>query len=150
MADKNEQNNTDNFSGEGEEIFGQELFEENELNIEGRETADDVVTVSPGSSQDKSTILSGISDSLRKAKEERGPGPSVSGGDIGADLGNAAVIGDEGSLGSNSMPDQDIVDSVAEPWGTEYRNDEPLDIDQKFKNMENKRREDDIAELDKS
>jgi hypothetical protein len=55
--------------------------------------------------------------------------PSITGGDVDADVENAYFSGDEAPGGDNPTPDQDIVDDIGRAIGLEYQDSEELDAD---------------------
>ena len=52
--------------------------------------------------------------------------PSITGGDVDANVEDAYFTGDEAPGGDNSTPDQDIVDDIGRALGVEYQDNEPL------------------------
>ncbi|MGC4082334.1 MAG: DUF6335 family protein [Vicinamibacterales bacterium] len=50
--------------------------------------------------------------------------PSITGGDVDADVEDAYFTGDEAPGGDNPTPDQDIVDDIGRALGVEYQDDE--------------------------
>lgn len=52
--------------------------------------------------------------------------PSITGGDVDADVENAYFSGDEAPGGDNPTPDQDIVDDIGRALGVEYQDNEEL------------------------
>ena len=52
--------------------------------------------------------------------------PSITGGDVDANVEDAYFTGDEAPGGDNSTPDQDIVDDIGRALGVEYADDEEL------------------------
>lgn len=57
--------------------------------------------------------------------------PEITGGDVDASWQTANVAGEETVGGSSPTPDQDIVDNLGAAAGLTYKDDEPLDYDQK-------------------
>lgn len=66
-----------------------------------------------------------------KLDEHHSLSPRISGGDLDAAWQDANVAGDEAVGGSVSTPDQDVVDQLGEAAGLTYKDDEPLDYDEK-------------------
>jgi hypothetical protein len=52
--------------------------------------------------------------------------PSITGGDVDADVETAYFSGDEAPGGDNPTPDQDIVDNIGRALGVEYQDNEEL------------------------
>ena len=52
--------------------------------------------------------------------------PSITGGDVDADLEAAYFSGDEAPGGDNPTPDQDVVDEIGKALGVEYQDNEEL------------------------
>jgi Family of unknown function (DUF6335) len=52
--------------------------------------------------------------------------PSITGGDVDANVEDAYFTGDEAPGGDNSTPDQDIVDDIGRALGVEYQDNEEL------------------------
>ena len=52
--------------------------------------------------------------------------PSITGGDVDADVENAYFSGDEAPGGDNPTPDQDIVDDIGKALGVQYQDAEEL------------------------
>ena len=52
--------------------------------------------------------------------------PSITGGDVDADVENAYFSGEEAPGGDNPTPDQDIVDDIGKSIGVEYQDNEEL------------------------
>jgi len=52
--------------------------------------------------------------------------PSITGGDVDANVEDAYFSGDEAPGGDNSTPDQDIVDDIGKALGVEYQDNEEL------------------------
>ena len=67
-----------------------------------------------------------------KLNEHHSMDPSLSGGDMDAAWEDSVVAGEESVGGSVSTPDQDNVDELGEAAGVTYRDDEPLNSDQKI------------------
>lgn len=87
----------------------------------------------------------------RKTLEDAGKDPQadskLSSGDIDADY--KSTESEEVSLADDPTPDQDQVESIAEPWGLAQGYSEELDISKKTKKLERERRDDEIEELSK-
>ena len=66
-----------------------------------------------------------------KLEEHHSLSPKISGGDLDAAWQDANVAGDEAVGGSVSTPDQDVVEELGEAAGLTYKDDEPLDYDEK-------------------
>ena len=62
-------------------------------------------------------------------RDHRTMTPSITGGDVDADVENAYFSGDEAPGGDNPTPDQDIVDEIGRAIGLEYQDSEELDAD---------------------
>jgi len=52
--------------------------------------------------------------------------PSITGGDVDANVEDAYFTGDEAPGGDNPTPDQDIVDDIGRALGVEYQDNEEL------------------------
>jgi hypothetical protein len=52
--------------------------------------------------------------------------PSITGGDVDANLESAYFSGDEAPGGDNPTPDQDVVDEIGRALGVEYQDNEEL------------------------
>jgi hypothetical protein len=52
--------------------------------------------------------------------------PSITGGDVDANVEDAYFTGDEAPGGDNPTPDQDIVDEIGKALGVEYQDNEEL------------------------
>jgi hypothetical protein len=52
--------------------------------------------------------------------------PSITGGDVDANVADAYFTGDEAPGGDNTTPDQDIVDDIGRALGVEYQDNEEL------------------------
>jgi hypothetical protein len=61
---------------------------------------------------------------------DRGSAPfddgSITGGDVDANIVDAATVGDEAPGGDNPTPDQDIVDEIGRALGIEYQDSQEL------------------------
>jgi hypothetical protein len=80
----------------------------------------------------RQNLASGGRDELREELEKHNSlSPEITGGDIDASWQTANVAGEETVGGSVSTPDQDIVDNLGAAAGLTYKDDEPLDYDQK-------------------
>jgi hypothetical protein len=89
-------------------------------------------------------LYSGGRDELQETLEEyHSLSPILSGGDIDAAWEDSNVAGEESVGGSVLTPDQDVVDELGEAAGITYRDDEPLDTEEKLR-----RRDEDRWELD--
>ena len=58
--------------------------------------------------------------------------PEISGGDLDADWQSASQGGEEAVGGTNPTPDQDIVENLGKAVGLTYRDDEPLQSEEKL------------------
>ena len=74
-----------------------------------------------------------------KLNEHNSMDPSLSGGDVDAAWEDSVVAGEESVGGSVSTPDQDNVDELGEAAGLTYKDDEPLNSDQKILERDRKR-----------
>jgi hypothetical protein len=80
----------------------------------------------------RQNLAIGGRDELRdELDEHHSLSPEITGGDIDASWQTANVAGEETVGGSVSTPDQDIVDNLGAAAGLTYKDDEPLDYDQK-------------------
>jgi hypothetical protein len=52
--------------------------------------------------------------------------PSITGGDVDANVEDAYFTGDETPGGDNSTPDQDVVEDIGRALGVEYQDNEEL------------------------
>ena len=68
---------------------------------------------------------------LEELEEHNSLSPEITGGDIDASWQTANQAGEETVGGSVSTPDQDVVEELGEAAGLNYRDDEPLDYDEK-------------------
>ncbi len=68
---------------------------------------------------------------LEELDEHHSLSPEITGGDMDASWQTANVAGEETVGGSSPTPDQDIVDNLGAAAGLTYKDDEPLDYDQK-------------------
>ncbi|MFA7254246.1 MAG: DUF6335 family protein [Patescibacteria group bacterium] len=73
--------------------------------------------------------------------------PGLSSNDLDANWESSQNTGEEDSAGSVETPDQDQIDSISEPWGTSYQDEEALDVNKKENMLEHKKEEDDIEGL---
>lgn len=74
--------------------------------------------------------------------KQNAPDPSeavLTGGDIDADWKQANFGGDEVVGGSNPTPDQDIVDEIGKAVGVTYEDAEPLRLEEKIAQRDEKR-----------
>lgn len=74
---------------------------------------------------------SGRDDLEEELDEHHSLSPTITAGDIDASWQTANVAGEETLGGSSPTPDQDIVDNLGAAAGLLYKDDEPLDYDQK-------------------
>jgi len=74
-----------------------------------------------------------------KLEEHHSLSPRISGGDLDAAWQDANVAGDEAVGGSVSTPDQDVVEELGEAAGLTYKDDEPLDYDEKVLDRDRER-----------
>lgn len=74
-----------------------------------------------------------------KLEEHHSLSPKVSGGDLDAAWQDANAAGDEAVGGSVSTPDQDVVEELGEAAGLTYKDDEPLDYDEKVLDRDRER-----------
>jgi len=68
---------------------------------------------------------------LEELDEHHSLSPEITAGDVDASWQTANVAGEETLGGSSPTPDQDIVDNLGAAAGLTYKDDEPLDYDQK-------------------
>ena len=81
---------------------------------------------------ERQRLAVGGRDMLREELDEHNSlSPELTGGDIDASWQTANQAGEEAVGGSVSTPDQDIVDELGTAAGLNYKDDEPLDYDQK-------------------
>jgi len=91
--------------------------------------------------------MSGVRKTLKNEDQNTQSDPKLASDDIDADYGDTAS--EEVSLADDPTPDQDQVESVAEPWGLTQKYSEELDISKKTRRLERKRLSDEIEELSK-
>lgn len=90
----------------------------------------DATVPTPPSSLDMNRRGSAARTGRAEMAEERADNanmtPSITGGDVDTDVGNAYFSGDEAPGGDNPTPDQDIVDDIGRALGVEYQDNEEL------------------------
>ena len=100
------------------------------LQRERRRLQDEPVTLSApstlGYSPKPSSAESGHSMFHRKTREHTEGGPSLTGGDVDADWGEAYASGEETPGGDMPTPDQDVVEEIGRALGIEYDDAEEL------------------------
>ncbi|HMB22559.1 MAG: DUF6335 family protein [Chloroflexota bacterium] len=74
---------------------------------------------------------SGRNELEEELDEHHSLSPAITAGDVDASWQTANVAGEETLGGSSPTPDQDIVDNLGAAAGLLYKDDEPLDYDQK-------------------
>lgn len=141
VADNKKINNRDS-DNIGSQVFGEEILP-SEIEDDRVEVSpdSDLVTAPEGEADDGSQYISSIKKTLKSSNQKTGS-PSVSADDIYSDLENADIIGEESSLGDNPTPDQDQIESIGEPWGIEYDENEDLNVSRKIRQREKERIED--------
>jgi hypothetical protein len=96
-----------------------------------RRTLDDVPT--PPSSLDLnrrgSAVRTGRAEVAESRRDHSSLTPSITAGDVDADVENAYFSGEEAPGGDNPTPDQDVVDEIGRAIGLEYQDSEELDSD---------------------
>lgn len=73
-----------------------------------------------------SAARSGRAEMLENLREHASMEPSLTAGDVDANIENAYFSGDETPGGDNSTPDQDVVDEIGRAVGIEYDDAEEL------------------------
>lgn len=73
-----------------------------------------------------SAVRTGRAEMAEHREEHASLTPSITGGDVDADVENAYFSGDEAPGGDNPTPDQDIVDDIGRALGVEYQDNEEL------------------------
>jgi hypothetical protein len=122
------------------EIFGEPLEDSEMTDVNPVQNED--VTTSLNSDQDfEREAVSGIKKTFRSTKEETSTSPEVTSNDIDADWQNDTAS-EEVSLGDNPTPDQDQIDAISHPWGTDYDTDEELDVQKRARILEQDREDD--------
>lgn len=135
MNDKNEEKI-------GEEIFGQDLETSDQHDEDNNQ--DPIIEGRNGSANES---LSGASVTIKEGKKYNEMGPNLSSDDIDANWQDGETTGQETSMGPNPTPDQDQVDAISEPWGTDYKSDEELNVAKKAKKLEDDREQDENNDL---
>lgn len=102
------------------------------LGRDRRVLEDDVVPTPPSSlnmNRRGSAVRTGRAEAAQYQKEHATMTPSITGGDVDADVESAYFSGDEAPGGDNPTPDQDIVDDIGKALGVQYQDDEELGDD---------------------
>jgi hypothetical protein len=73
-----------------------------------------------------SAVRTGRAEMAEERADHANMTPSITGGDVDADVENAYFSGDEAPGGDNPTPDQDIVDDIGRALGVEYQDNEEL------------------------
>ncbi len=71
-------------------------------------------------------VRTGRAELAQRHQNEATMTPSITGGDVDADVENAYFSGDEAPGGDNPTPDQDIVDDIGKALGVTYQDAEEL------------------------
>jgi hypothetical protein len=91
---------------------------------------DDLRLPTPPSSLDMnrhgSAARTGREEMAEERADHRTMTPSITGGDVDADVEDAYFTGDEAPGGDNPTPDQDVVDEIGRALGVEYQDSEEL------------------------
>jgi len=107
------------------------------------------MTPTPPSSLDldrrSSAARSGRAELAGSLADHASMTPSITGGDVDANVENAYFSGDEAPGGDNPTPDQDIVDDIGKALGVEYQDNEELRASDKVADRDRKRWELDPA-----
>ena len=126
------------FSNKSAKIESNEIFGDDIVVSEQGESFDIESPVAygirPGDSSPEA--ISGAIKSINSQNSDEASSPDIASNDVDADWKRAADTGEEGSLGPNPTPDQDQVDEVSGPWGTDYRSKELLNIRKKARRLE--------------
>jgi uncharacterized protein DUF6335 len=75
----------------------------------------------------------------KELDEHQAESPKLSGGDLDADWQSASQAGEEAVGGSAPTPDQDVVDELGEAVGLTYKDDEPLEGEEKIRERDRNR-----------
>jgi hypothetical protein len=97
-----------------------------------RRLLDDVVPSPPSSlnlERRGSAVRTGRAEVAQAREAHSTMTPSITGGDVDADVENAYFSGDEAPGGDNPTPDQDIVDDIGKALGLQYQDAEELSGD---------------------
>lgn len=73
-----------------------------------------------------SAVRTGRAELAESRAEHANLTPSITGGDVDANVEDAYFTGDEAPGGDNPTPDQDIVDDIGKALGVEYQDNEEL------------------------
>ena len=73
-----------------------------------------------------SAVRTGRDEMAERRADHATMTPSITGGDVDANVKDAYFTGDEAPGGGNSTPDQDIVDDIGKALGVEYQDNEEL------------------------
>jgi hypothetical protein len=73
-----------------------------------------------------SSVRTGRAEMAEIAADQKTMTPSITGGDVDADVEDAYFTGDEAPGGDNPTPDQDIVDNIGKALGLQYQDSEEL------------------------
>jgi hypothetical protein len=96
---------------------------------ERRVLEDELVPTPPSSlnmNRHGSAVRTGRAEIAQHRREHATMTPSITGGDVDANVENAYFAGDEAPGGDNPTPDQDIVDDIGKAIGVQYQDDEEL------------------------
>lgn len=136
--------------GVSREIFGEEVVPTEK--IPGKEEEIDLDSPVLGLNPETEGIeesLDAAKKSLNQQEKINNSSPKLSSWDLDADWEDAQVSGDETSLADNPTPDQDIVDNISMPWGTDYESEDELNVAKKLRRLERERSKDEIKGLEK-
>jgi len=94
-----------------------------------RRTLEETIQTPPSSldlNRHGSAVRTGRAEMAEKRQDHATMTPSITGGDVDANVGDAYFSGDESPGGDNQTPDQDIVDDIGKALGVEYHDAEEL------------------------
>jgi hypothetical protein len=132
------------------EIFGEEIVPTEK--VFGKEDEMDidlpVVGINPESEEVEQSV-DAAKGSIEDQRKINDSSPELSSEDFDADWQDSQVTGSETSLADNPTPDQDIVDNVSKPWGTNYEEEDELNIAKKLRRLERERSKDEIEGMER-
>jgi hypothetical protein len=73
-----------------------------------------------------SAVRTGRAEIAESREDHASLTPSITGGDVDANVEDAYFTGDEAPGGDNTTPDQDVVDDIGRALGVEYQDNEEL------------------------
>lgn len=140
-------NNNDDLKDElqenlGSEIFGQQVETTTDADDSESSTINDDIITSLNPDQNfEGEAISGANSTMSESQTINDNNLELVSDDIDADWQETSAS-EETSLAENPTPDQDQVESISQPWGTNYKSEEELDVEKKVRELEQDREND--------